>query len=148
MNRFVTGAVIWLVGLGLAERSEASCTISTNPVAFGNYNVFTVTPDDANGRVTYRCNASEDVTVTLSTGTSGTFTPRQMASGAERLNYNLYRDAARTILWGDGTGGTQFYSRNNVPNMNINVTIFGRIQAGEDAAAGSYSDTVVATINW
>jgi spore coat protein U-like protein len=29
-----------------------------------------------------------------------------MSKGAEVLAYNLYRNAARTNIWGDGTGGT------------------------------------------
>ncbi len=68
---------------------------------------------------------------------------------AEGLNYNLYLDAARTTIWGDGTGGTQVYSNANPPNnTNVTVTIYGRIPASQDVSAGSYTNTVTATINF
>lgn len=70
-----------------------------------------------------------------------------MRMGSEILNYNLYRDSTRSTIWGDGTGGSQTYTRSNPPlNQNINVNVFGRIPAGQDVSAGSYGATVTATI--
>jgi spore coat protein U-like protein len=67
--------------------------------------------------------------------------------GSEVLSYNLYLDSTRTTIWGDGTGGSQTYTRSNPPtNQNIKVSVFGRIPAGQDVSAGSYSATVTATI--
>ena len=135
--------------LGAAATAEAACTISTTAVNFGTYNVFSASPDNATGQVTYRCTAPRPplVTIQLDKGGAPTFNPRQMRMGSEILNYNLYRDAARTTIWGDGTGGSQTYTRSNPPvNQNINVNVFGRIPAGQDVSAGSYSATVTATI--
>ncbi len=65
------------------------------------------------------------------------------------LTYNLYRNAGRTNIWGDGTGGTSVYTRANPPNdSNVNLTIYGRIPAQQDVSAGNYSDTVSAVINF
>lgn len=135
--------------LGAATTAEAACTISTTAVNFGTYNVFSASPDNATGQVTYRCTAPRPplVTIQLDKGGAPTFNPRQMRMGSEILNYNLYRDPARTTIWGDGTGGSQTYTRSNPPvNQNINVNVFGRIPAGQDVSAGSYSATVTATI--
>lgn len=135
--------------LGAATTAEAACTISTTAVNFGTYNVFSASPDNATGQVTYRCTAPRPplVTIQLDKGGAPTFNPREMRMGSEILNYNLYRDAARTTIWGDGTGGSQTYTRSNPPvNQNINVNVFGRIPAGQDVSAGSYSATVTATI--
>ena len=127
----------------------AACTISTTPVSFGSYNVFSATPLDTTGTVTYRCGTERNIRITLNRGGAATFNPRRMLKGSEALNYNLYRDAARTTIWGDGTGGTQVYSDANPPNnQNVTVNIFGRIPAGQDVTAGSYANTITATINF
>jgi len=127
-----------------------SCTISVTSVIFGNYNVFSGTALDSTGSITYQCNATAaNITIALSKGQSSTFNPRRMNKGAELLNYNLYRNAARSNVWGDGTGGTAVYSRANPPNnSNVNLAIYGRIPAAQDVSAGNYSDTVSAVINF
>ena len=149
--RCVLVVLFWLVGTANAAAQAApSCTISATAVAFGNYNVYSVTNVDSTGTITYRCNAAAaNISITLSKGASSTFSPRTLRKGAEALNFNLYRNAARTQIWGDGTGGTSVLSVANPPNnQSVNVTVFGRIPALQDVSAGSYSDTVVATVNF
>jgi spore coat protein U-like protein len=151
LKRVLIGLTMLAALLHAAEAAaQASCTISTTSVNFGNYNVFTGTNLDSTGTVRYRCNAAAaNITISLSKGVSTTFNPRQMSKGAERLNYNLFRDAARTTIWGDGTGGTVVYTRANPPNnSNVNVTVYGRVTAGQDVSAGAFSDTVSAVINF
>jgi spore coat protein U domain-containing protein, fimbrial subunit CupE1/2/3/6 len=126
-----------------------SCTISTTSVNFGSYNVFTGSDTDSTGTITIDCNGSaHDIVVTLSRGASSSFSPRTMLRGSEALSYNLYRDAARTSVWGDGTSGTSAYTNPNPPNSPLNVTIYGRVPSGQDVSAGVYSDTVSAVINF
>ena len=144
-------ALALLVGvLHASEASAQSCTISATSVNFGNYNVFNASNTDSTGTVTYRCNsAASNITVYLSTGASGSFALRQMSKGAEVLGYNLYTDAARTSVWGNGTSGTSYYFRANPPNnQNVNVTVYGRVPAAQDVSAGTFSDTITATINF
>jgi len=72
-----------------------------------------------------------------------------MAKGAEELFYNLYRDAARTSVWGDGMGGTQVQFVPDPPNNTpVPFTIFGRVPAGQDVSAGAYADSVTVTVNY
>jgi spore coat protein U-like protein len=130
-----------------------SCTWrATVPVDFAAYDVFSGTPDDAVGSVTYLCTkvGGASVTIDLSTGGSGTYSPRSMTrAGVEALDYNLYRDTTRTQIWGNATGGTFRYGPTVPPNnTNVLVNIYGRIPAGQDKSAGIYTDTIVATINF
>jgi spore coat protein U-like protein len=150
LKRACLGAAIWLLGASSAWAQSASCTISVTSIAFGNYNVFTTTADDSTGTITYRCNSqAANISIALSDGSSTTFSPRTMRKGTELLQYNLYRNAARTNIWGDGTGGTSVYTSANPPNnSNVNLTIYGRIPAQQDVSAGNYSDTVSAVINF
>jgi spore coat protein U-like protein len=146
----IVAASVWLLSTTSAFAQSPSCTISTTSVAFGNYNVFTTTPDDSNGTISYRCNSSAvNISISLSDGSSSTFSPRTLRKVGEVLSYNLYLNAARTQIWGNGTGGTSVYTRANPPNnSNVNVTVYGRIPAQQDVSAGNYSDTVSAVINF
>jgi len=48
----------------------------------------------------------------------------------------------------NSTGGTQIRSDKVFKNKAWTVTIYGRIPAGQDVSAGSYSDTLTLTINF
>ena len=150
LGRAAIVAAVWLLSAASASAQAPSCTISVTSVAFGTYNVFTTTADDSTGTITYRCNSTAaNISIALNDGSSSTFSPRTLRKGSEVLQYNLYRNAARTTIWGDGTGGTSVYSLANPPNnSNVNLTIYGRIPAQQDVSAGNYSDTVSAVINF
>ena len=140
-----------VVGTLYASDAHAqACTISATSVNFGSYNVFNGSPTDSTGTVTYRCNGSaHNITIGLTQGAGASFNQRQMQKGSESLTYNLFVDASRTNIWGDGTGGTSVYSIANPPNnTNVNLTVYGRVTAGQDVSAGTFSDTVTAVINF
>jgi spore coat protein U-like protein len=133
-----------------SDAHAQACTISATSVNFGSYNVFNGSPTDSTGTVTYRCNGSaHNITIGLTQGAGASFNQRQMQKGSESLTYNLFVDASRTNIWGDGTGGTSVYSIANPPNnTNVNLTVYGRVTAGQDVSAGTFSDTVTAVINF
>jgi spore coat protein U-like protein len=133
-----------------SDAHAQACTISATSVNFGSYNVFDGSDVVSTGSVTYRCNGSaHNITIGLTQGASGTFNPRRMEKGSEVLNYNLFRDASHTTIWGDGSGGTSVYSIGNPPNnTNVNLTVYGRVAAEQDVSAGSFSDTVTAVVNF
>jgi spore coat protein U-like protein len=148
-TRLLTMLMAATAVLVVGAAAEAACTISTTAVNFGTYNVFAGSPDDGAGQITYRCTASQPplVTIQLDKGGAPSFSPRQMRRGTETLNYNLYLDSTRSTIWGDGTGGSQTYTRANPPlGQNINLSVYGRIPASQDVSAGAYSATVTATI--
>jgi spore coat protein U-like protein len=127
------------------------CTITTVGVAFGFYDVFSSAPLDSAGSVSIRCvglgTGIDPISISLSTGGSGSFQPRTLIRGSDRMSYNLYLDAGRSQIWGDGTGGSLRYA--SVSNSQpVTLTIFGRIPPGQDVSAGTYSDTIVVTVNF
>jgi spore coat protein U-like protein len=154
VSRIAAVSVLMLT-LGALRAEGATCTISATPVSFGAYNVFVVSATDSTGSLTFRCTGTGNsgsnisISIALSKGGSGSFTSRAMLATGNSLGYNLYRNAARTTIWGDGTGGTRAYVNTNVTrNQNIALTVYGRIPAQQDVTAGSYADTVTATINF
>lgn len=153
-------SALWLLGaVAPAAAATWSCTVSVIAPNFGAYNPFSATPDEVNGSLTATCTlltgtaATVTLTDTFSAGSSGNYATRTMLSGANKLNYNLYKDAAYTQIRGDGTGGSVTGSATlNLTSANrvqsVSGTIYGRIPAGQNVAPGTYTDTLVVTITF
>ena len=146
----VIGAALFVMLVTAMEARAEQCSVSSTSVNFGSYDVFAAGPTDSTGSVTYRCNGNTAlVWIALSRGQSSSFEARTMTKGVDELDYNLYRDAARTAVWGDGSNGTQVAFDQAVPKAtNVTLTIYGRIPAGQDVRAGTYSDTVSVVVNF
>jgi spore coat protein U-like protein len=142
--------------------AAVSCSVSVStPVAFSQYDVYGPTSVDAVGVAQVTCtrlsspNQSVNYSLALSRGLSATYLPsRQMASGANRISYNLNIDAARLQIWGDGTGGSNIVTgatarlTRRVPSDSVAHNIYGRIPAGQDVGVGAYSDTITLTVTY
>lgn len=128
--------------------AAAGCTVSSvSPIAFGLYDVFKATPTDGAGAIRYQCSGNPTVMISLSGMIAGP--TREMSSGSERLNYNVYTDAARTTLFGDDTFGASSLLVGQIKNSGQQTTNFyGRVPAGQDVAAGAFSATLVVTLNF
>lgn len=124
---------------------------SVQNLAFGNYAPLSAAPTDSTSQMQIRCVSAPFggvITVDLSPGQC-TYLNRCMRSGANSLYYNLYMDAARTTVWGDGTGGTDHHVI--IVNRGLfrrTLDVYGRIPPLQDVPAGNYSDTITVTVNW
>lgn len=145
--------------VALTARAAVTCSVSATGPAFGNYNPLNASPTLANGLVTVTCTLLSGSTTTVnvvtsySAGNSGSYANRSMLSGANVLHYNIYFDAAFTQIRGDGTGGSQtggatFTLTKTAPTDQASGTIYGRMPAGQDVAAGNYSDTIILTVTY
>ena len=156
---FVPAAAAWLVAIGHTSPVAAApagqtpvvpacAIISATPVSFGLYSVFRAEPTDSTGALAFVCTgATGNVAIALSgVGPDGM---RGLTSGAESMAYNIYLDAARTLVWGDGTSGAgpAVYSR-PADGTTVTAVMYGRIFAGQDIMTGAYSASLVATINF
>jgi spore coat protein U-like protein len=129
-----------------------TCTAGATGVSFGTYNLFSATPLTSTGTVTVDCSGASSisgnnsVTVSLSTGQSGTYTTRSLGTG---FSYNLYQDAAYTQIWGDGTGGsTQYTGSITNGHKSFTATVYGEIPALQNPSPASYTDTITVTVNY
>jgi len=123
-----------------------SCTLGMATASFGSYNPLSATPLDTTGTLSFSCNLTAPLpTIVLSRGASSTFTPRTMTGPASGvLQYNLYLDPLHLVVWGDGADLTT--SRFVAVGLLGSVTFYGRVPAQQNAPAGAYGDTLVATI--
>lgn len=151
---------LFLAGNALAA---ADCNVSLSGLAFGTYDQFATIADDSTGSVTVTCTSigngggvtRVNYSVAFSTGASGGYAQRFMTSGAPRLNYNLYVDAARSSIWGNGSAGTQLLTGSLMVGPGVGNgtrtathTVYGRVPAQQDAAVGSYTDAIVLTLTF
>lgn len=136
--------IIFTVLLTLAQAAWPECSVDAQGVNFGSYDVFNNENTDSTGNIHVACNPSNSFSIALSAG-NGSYTSRFMASGANRLTYNLYINANHTSIWGDGTGVTSLLNNNGT---SVNSTVYGRVPARQNLPAGSYSDTIVVTITF
>ena len=143
-----------LFSLAIPDMARAVCQINLSTLNFGNYDPLETSPVDSVGNLTYFCSQPVPlVTITIDrNGAQNVLNRRMVNSGgqnADSLLYNIYLDAARTAIWGDGTQGSQIWSTPSpAAHTRINLPIYGRIPAGQNVSVGSYGDTLMITINY
>ena len=152
------GLSIIIVASGLALLGAAPvnagilCSVSSSGLAFGVYNVTAPAPTVATGSVTVNCTGDTEPAnnriLYLSGGGSGNYNARRMLSGANPLNYQIYTDASRTIVWGDGSNGTGSVTLAVAIPGSASATLYGRVPALQSVPIGSYLDTIVVTVNF
>lgn len=151
----LSGALLWSpVALAVID-----CSTTVPSLAFGTYDPTLASPTDITTSMTVTCTRgvleswTVSYSVELSTGSSGTYASRRMNAGAARLNYNVYTNASRSQVWGNGTSSTGVLST----TMNFNFfqfsksathTAYGRMPAGQNANPGSYGDNLVVTLTF
>lgn len=148
-----------------SSNGNLTVTVSSSGVAFGNYNVLNAGATAGAGSITVSATCDHasvpftvNYSIALSTGNSGSFTPRVMQFGANTLQYNLYTTSGLTSIWGDGSGGTQTLADQITGTCQNNGghncsgsqsdTVYGNIPARQNVVAGNYSDTITATVTF
>ena len=127
-----------------------NCSITTAALSFGPYDpvVSNVSTNlDGTGRVTLACTKGATATVALGSGSNASSSTRRLSDGnANYLSYELYQDSGRSTVWNAGSGVLSPPPASSKTAREF--TVYGRIAANQDVPAGSYSDTVVATVNF
>jgi spore coat protein U-like protein len=136
--------------LATSATVTANCTISTSALAFGNVDSTSPSNVDASGGLTITCTNGSAWTASAGVGggSGASYANRRMTAGANLLNYNIYTSAARTTVWGDGTGSTATLGGTGTGSAQ-SVTVYGRVAGGQTSVPiGSYADTVSVTITY
>ncbi len=174
MSRQALGiGALALVSLGLETAAQAATTntnltvsatvvnnrsISAAPLDFGNYDpVAANSPTGADlvasTQLTVTCTVGDTYSINLgqgtnaATGSTDSAPVRQMGNGANRLIYQLFQDSARTQAWGNTTASSPS-AVVAASSSATSVTVYGSVPKGQSQPAGTYTDTVVATINF
>jgi spore coat protein U-like protein len=157
---FCAIAATALIGFGTPAHAGLNCTFSITNLNFGNIDLTANTTFDTTGTFTANCTGGGQGDVVricpnINAGTGGTTTgnPRFLLNGATKLNFNLYQDSARTVVWGSYLWA---FSSFTAPTINLTLgsggngsttaTIFGRVSAGQQTLApGTYTSSFSGT---
>lgn len=141
---------------------STTCTITATPLAFGDYDpigVNAAADKTGTGSVSVACaKGAATLTIGMNYGThvSGT-TQRQMVgpTATDLLSYNLFQPSTTTA--GAPCPGTIAWTT-TAPGLLVlpaapskaarTFNVCGTIPMGQDASAGAYTDTVIATLNF
>ena len=135
-----------------------NCSITAAPLDFGNYDpIGTNSPTGADlvssAQLVVACTIGDTYSIYLGqganagTGSTDAAPVRQMGSRTNKLAYQLYQDSAHTTPWGN-TSASSPASVVATSSSAVNLTVYGVVAKGQSRAAGTYTDTVVATINF
>ena len=143
-------------GQGLAQTSSdtfqvtaqvnATCSIVANDLSFGTYDP--TAPDvNMNTTLAVTCTNGAGYEIGLDGGTTANdVNNRAMAGpGVDVLNYALYRDAGRNQNWGNTSGNTVTGTGTGSTEI---LQVYGELLNNQFVESGSYTDNVVATINF
>ncbi|MGY1425193.1 Csu type fimbrial protein [Lysobacter sp. A289] len=134
----------------------ASCTfVSAADVAFGNQTVVPGQSLEAFGSLRVSCNVPVAYRISLDQGLRGTgANDRKMAAaGGDTIAYQLYSgntgtnscNAAAGTQWGNATAGCVY--GDSYGGVEQEIQIHGKLTI-DNPRAGSYSDTITATITY
>lgn len=136
--------------LAAASQAQAQCRVQIDAaVSFGPYDVFNTSPVDTTGRISWHCpgNAPRSVQITITKGNNHDGISRRLAQGGLFLRYDLYLDANRTLVWGDGTYGNSYTAVSSGGGW-IPLIVYARIPAEQDVGVGAYADSVTVVLNF
>lgn len=137
--------------------AAASCSLLATPVSFGTYRFTDPLPASGTGNIQVTCQdpagpATISYAVSFSAGYSGNYAARQLAGASALLSYNLYADAAHSLVWGDGVqSGSATVSDSYTATplaQSRDYTVYGTLFANQPVAAGAYSDVITVTVSY
>jgi spore coat protein U-like protein len=147
MRTLAVATALLLASSFAAPAGAVTCQIdSITGLNFGSYNVFSSAALDSTGELSFTCTdftQGDSVRIELGPGSAGSGPKRTLRNGAFVLEYNLYSDLGRTIVWGTGTEDDVSVLLESGGNE---VDIFGRIEANQNAHTGAYTDNVLVTV--
>lgn len=123
------------------------CVIATTDLVFGNYPAFAGAPTIlGTSTVRVTCQLGDTYTIGLNDGGNPAGAQRRMArtvTPLSYLNYNLFQDPARTIVWRD-TGQTRLNAVGTGTPQTF--TVYGQLPGAQVVPVGAYVDTVTVTV--
>ena len=127
---------------------QNDCTITFNDINHGTVTSLAANNDAASAGDNITCSFADAYSIAFNVGTGGgTYATRTLANGTNTLNFNVYSDASRTTIWGDGTGGSAVVTGTSTGGNVANpLTVYSRVfgpQTGKPE--GTYSSTITAT---
>jgi len=127
----------------------SNCLVSATTLDFGSQGLLNANINATN-TISVTCTNGTPWIVSLNAGSGvgGTVLLRKMTGpGGATVTYTVYRDAARTQVWGDGTSGT-FTVAGTGSGVAQAQTGYGRVPSQTTPAPATYTDTIIVTVTY
>jgi spore coat protein U-like protein len=123
-----------------------TCSVTAGTLGFGSYS--SASAALASAGVSVNCSNGATYQVGLDGGQNVSGSTRRMTGpGGAMLSYQLFRDSLRTVAWGDGSALGARVSGTGSGSAQA-LTVYGRIPAGQMPTPGSYTDSVIVTVEY
>ena len=134
-----------------------SCNFSISPITFSNVDTLSSSNTDTTATLAINCSGVSLTTIricpSIGAGSGGaTASSRQMISGGSTLNYQLYQDSGRSVIWGSynwalpGTPPTIDLPLALNGTGSTNVPVYARVFGGQGTVPpGTYTTSFSAT---
>ncbi len=127
-----------------------SCLVSVSDLDFGAYASNSTTAVLGQTTIQLQCGPgiTAEIALDAGSGPGGNTSRRKLDqdSGVDRLDYDLFQDAGRTIHWGDRSGSD---TKEVLTTGDLQaVPIYGEIPAGQRAREGTYSDMITVIVHY
>ncbi|CAJ0781238.1 hypothetical protein LMG18090_01293 [Ralstonia mannitolilytica] len=154
MTRLLLASLLVLIAALPVTSHAQSCSVTGTTVNFGNISPVQAGNTDVTTTLTVNCSgflfqgsvARACLNLGIGSGAGGV-SPRVMTAGTNQLQYNLFADSARSIVWGQRTTPSTPPISVDVPlgifgAGSANVTVYGRVPGGQTTLpAGAYSQS-------
>ena len=131
--------------LAVTAEVVTTCRVGAASLDFGTYGAGQTADLRAQGSIAYEGCGTGQLKVHLDGGTSRNTSARTLVNTAgNRLAYQLYRDSARSRVWGTGSNALTF----TPSSPSGTLVVYGTIPGGQSVPVGRYADTVLVTIEF
>ena len=149
--------------LTVSAEITASCTISTTDLSFGAYDAIVANASQdltETSTISTTCTAGTGGVITMGGGDHVSFSRgrgpgsgniRRMANegSTSYLRYEIYADASHTIVWNYSQIAMSSVASVTGTGTSQDMTVYGKVfKNQQDAAAGSYTDTVTIAVSY
>src|SRR4051812_31154110 len=135
----------------ISANVRKNCLITTTPVAYGGYDPVganATPPLHATRTVVLPCTKGTTASIALDGGANAQGPARRMTDGAAAyLSYELYQDTSHATIW-SSTGGGLLTAAPAPSKDPRSYTVYGRVGGAQDVPVGTFTDSVVATVNF
>lgn len=138
----------------LVANAFAQCQIAVSTLNFHRNEPQFVKPADAIGMIEVVCQAPIGTPVryaiSSSPGNGDSARQRRLRDAQHALDYNLFLDPARRVVWGDGTIGTTLtdaYTQLRPVEVR-RYPIYGRAHVHRNVSAGTYQDLITVGLDY
>ena len=127
---------------------QNACNVSTvapTTLDFGTQGPLTANVDQT-ATITVTCTTGANYNVALDGGGAANTNARRMVNGGNTVSYQLYRDAGRTLVWGNTVNSDTLAGTGN--GMAQALPVYGRVPAQTTPPAAVYNDSVTVTVSY